>query len=165
MNHEVTFRLTEPRDRDFLLRVYDSTRERELAAVPWTPQQKAAFVEQQFTAQEHHYHTEFPGAQFSVIQHRGGDVGRVYITREPCIHMLDLTVLPEFRGRRIGGTVVRRLQQEARQQGSALTVYVEVFNPALQWFEKRGFRPQEQNEPAIHVLMKWMPAGDLDGSP
>jgi ribosomal protein S18 acetylase RimI-like enzyme len=165
MNDGVTLRDAEPRDRDLLLRLYASTRRLELAAVPWTPEQKAAFVEQQFSAQDLHYHKEFPGAQFSVIQHQGCDAGRVYITREHGIHMLDLTVLAEYRGRGIGGAVVRRLQQEARQQGSALTVYVEVFNPALPWFEKRGFRAQQQNEPAIHVLMKWMPAGHLEVAP
>jgi ribosomal protein S18 acetylase RimI-like enzyme len=165
MSDGVTLRDAEPRDRDLLLRLYDSTRQLELASVPWTPEQKSAFVEQQFGAQDLHYHKEFPGAQFSVIEHQGCDAGRVYITREHCIHMLDLTVLPEFRGRGIGGAVVRRLQQEARRQGSALTVYVEVFNPALQWFEKRGFRAQQQNEPGIHVLMKWTPAGNPEEPP
>ena len=68
MSDGVTLRDAEPRDRDLLLRLYDSTRQLELASVPWTPEQKSAFVEQQFGAQDLHY----PAAD-------GGPVGAVEV--------------------------------------------------------------------------------------
>ena len=46
----IALRPIRPDDRSFLLAVYASTREPELAAVPWDAAQKAAFVEMQFDA-------------------------------------------------------------------------------------------------------------------
>jgi hypothetical protein len=44
-------------DTDFLMRLYASTREEELAQAPWSAEQKQEFVAGQFRAQRHHYRT------------------------------------------------------------------------------------------------------------
>ena len=49
-------------DREFLVELYGSVREPELAEVPWHEATKRAFVEQQFTAQDAAYRGNYPGA-------------------------------------------------------------------------------------------------------
>ena len=47
---KITLRPVEEADQDFLLSVYASSRADEMARVPWSPEQKQAFVRTQFTA-------------------------------------------------------------------------------------------------------------------
>ena len=63
----VTLRAATPDDEPFLARVYAGTRAAELAAVPWTEEEKAAFVQMQFAAQARHYREHYPDTSFDVI--------------------------------------------------------------------------------------------------
>src|SRR3954454_19958129 len=87
-------------DRPFLLEVYASTRADELALVPWDDASKRTFVAQQFAAQEVHYARHFPDASVSVIEVDGKPAGRLFVDRrEREIHVVDISLLPAFRGR------------------------------------------------------------------
>lgn len=58
----ITFRPITEQDLEFLCQLYGTTREAELALVPWNEEQKAMFVRQQFHAQHIFYHdrTRYP---------------------------------------------------------------------------------------------------------
>ena len=58
----ITLRPAGPDDYDFLVEVYGSTRAEELALVPWTNEQRDAFIRSQFNAQQEHYRKTYPGA-------------------------------------------------------------------------------------------------------
>ena len=153
---EVTLRAVQPADEDFLLRVYACTREAEMAAVPWSLEQKAAFVRMQFDAQSRHYRAQYPQAEYSIIVHQGRDVGRLWVMRKPgSIHILDITLLPEFRRAGVGTSLVRQLQEEAAGSALPLSVYVESFNPSRHLFDRLGFR--KANEEGVHWLLQWTP--------
>ncbi|MGB6856119.1 MAG: hypothetical protein WBE03_04475, partial [Terracidiphilus sp.] len=66
-------------DIPFLLLLYASTREEELAPVPWSAEQKQAFLASQFQAQRYHYRTYFVDSAFDVLERRGEPVGRLYL--------------------------------------------------------------------------------------
>jgi hypothetical protein len=51
----VGLRRVDDQDVEFLFRVYASTRTEELAPVPWTDEQKQAFLRQQFDAQSSYW--------------------------------------------------------------------------------------------------------------
>ena len=153
---EVVLRPILPADEEFLLQVYASTRDAEMAMVSWSAEQKAAFVRMQFEAQRDHYRAQFPQAACSIVQHQGRDVGRLYVVREPeRIHVLDVTLLPQCRGAGIGTLLLRRLQDEGSHSGRPVTIYVESFNPSLRFFAGLGFR--REKEEGIHCLLQWMP--------
>ena len=57
----ITLRPAQAEDTEFLFRVYASTRSEELARTPWTEDEKRAFLEMQFNAQEKDYSARFPG--------------------------------------------------------------------------------------------------------
>ena len=89
-------------DRAFLVDLYAGTRG-ELALVDWDDTAKRAFVEHQFSAQDEHYRSNYPGATLDVIEVDGERAGRLYVHRgEDDIRIMDIAVAPAFRGRGIG---------------------------------------------------------------
>lgn len=141
-------------DEPLLRAVYASTRAEELAVTGWSDAQKAAFCDQQFTAQDAHYRAHYPGAQFSIIERGGVPAGRLYVARwEREIRIMDIALLPGHRGAGIGTKLLRELQDEARTAGKALSIHVEKFNPALRLYERLGFRAKEDR--GVYLLMEW----------
>ena len=152
----ISLRPAEEADNGFLLSVYASTRAEELAQVPWSKEQKDAFVSMQFTAQKQHYGALYPEASHDVICLDKTPVGRMYLARTAqAFHIVDITVLPEYRNQGIGNFLLRRTMQQAAMKKLPVTIYVETFNPSLRLFERLGFRNAE--EKGIHYLMKWTP--------
>lgn len=143
-------------DQDFLLSAYASTRAAEMAMVPWTPEQKDAFIKMQFAAQTQHYAAEYPHATHEIICRDAVPVGRLYVERRDHeLHVLDVTILPQFRNGGIGTFLLRHILGEAGGSGKAVTIYVESFNPSLSVFRKLGF--QTVAEDGFQLLLRWLP--------
>src|SRR4051812_47794588 len=101
-------------DRAFLVDLYGSVREPELARVPWDGVTKRAFIEHQFSAQDAHYREHYPGATLDVIEIDDAPAGRLYVHRGPSdIRIMDIALAPAYRGRRIGSGLLRALIDEA----------------------------------------------------
>jgi ribosomal protein S18 acetylase RimI-like enzyme len=150
----VPLRTAGPEDFDFLARVYASTRTEELAPVPWTPDLKAAFLRAQFEAQDKYYRENYTTAEFLVILDGDVPAGRLYVDRWPDeIRLMDIALLPPHRGKGIGTTLLRDLQDEARAVGKALRIHVERMNPALGLYKRLGFRQIEDR--GVYWLMEW----------
>jgi ribosomal protein S18 acetylase RimI-like enzyme len=147
-------RAIRPADDAFLARVYASSRAEELAITGWSEQLKADFCRRQFDAQSAYYAANYPGASFQIIERDGWPVGRLYVARwEKEIRIVDITLLPEFRGTGIGTKLLRELQDEARAAGKSLTIHVERFNRALELYQRLGF--QEVEDKGVYLLMEW----------
>jgi GNAT superfamily N-acetyltransferase len=150
----ITFRPAGPDDEAFLLKVYGSTRAHELAVVPWTEDQREAFLRMQFNAQHHHYRQLYPQGDYLIILDDDRAVGRLYLARlKEQIRIIDITILPEERGRGRGVAILRDLMTEAAATEKPLRIYVESFNPSLSLFERLGF--SKIQEEGIHLLMEW----------
>jgi ribosomal protein S18 acetylase RimI-like enzyme len=156
---DVTLRPIREDDRDFLRRLYASTREEELAQVTdWSAEQKAAFLTQQFEAQHHHYQTHYSGASFDLVLDGGEPIGRLYVSRwEREVRVVDVALLPAARGRGIGTALLRDLLAEGARTGKPVSIHVERFNRALGLYRRLGFRDVEENGP--YLLMEWRPPG------
>jgi ribosomal protein S18 acetylase RimI-like enzyme len=127
-------------DRDFLLRVYEASREIELGMTGWNSDLRRAFVEHQFTAQDSHYREHYGDASFDLILFEGKKAGRLIVSRcNEEIEILDITVLPEFRNRGIATSLVRSILAEAKASGQVVVIYIESFNPSQDHFGKLGF--------------------------
>lgn len=160
----ITLRPIAQEDADFLLRVYRSTREDELATVDWSEEQKDWFVRMQFNAQHAWYQEHYVGASFDVILVDGLPAGRLYVhRREREIRLVDIAFLPEFRNRGLGTALLRDLQGEAESAGKPLTIHVEKYNPAMRLYERLGFTRIGETGP--YDLMEWKPASTQSRSP
>ena len=151
--NDVSLRPVTEADADLLLSLYASTRAAELAPVPWSEEQKKAFVKMQFAAQTREYAARHPQAEHDVICVKGQPVGRLYFSRqETAFHILDITVLPEHRGAGTGSWVLQKMIADAKSAGKSVTIYVESFNPSLRLFERLGFQPVRTE--GIYSLLK-----------
>jgi ribosomal protein S18 acetylase RimI-like enzyme len=66
-------------------------------------------------------------------------VGRLYLHKTPTeFRILDIAVLLENRNAGIGTHVIRNILDEALAARLPVTIYVESFNPSLQFFERLG---------------------------
>jgi len=153
-NSFVSLRPITPEDDSFLAGVYASSRAEELAITGWSEGQKAEFCRRQFDAQSAYYAANYPEASFQLIDRNDAPIGRLYVARwEKEIRIVDITMLPEFRGSGIGTKLLRDLQEEARASGKSLSIHVERFNRALGLYERLGFRQVEDK--GVYLLMRW----------
>lgn len=127
-------------DRQFLLRVYEISREFELSMTQWEDSQKQAFAAHQLDAQTHTYQVKYPDATHDIIISRGTAVGRLYVDRgREQIAILDITILPEYRSKGIGGVLIKTLQDEASRTDRSVRIYLEHFNQSQKLFRELGF--------------------------
>lgn len=150
-------------DLPFLRALYATTRERELALLPWTAEQKIGFTDQQFAAQRLHYRKFFPGTAFDVIEHDGTPVGRLYVdVRRTHAHLIDIALLPQARGHGLGTALLMALQDYARERSIGLALFVEIYNPAQRLYRRLGFT--DIGEPGVQIEMEWLPERDAPQS-
>ncbi len=152
-----TFRRITAADLPFLARVYASTRTEEIAVAPWTDEQKAAFLASQFEAQHAHYQKYYPNADWLVIARGDNDIGRLYVERWPSQYrIIDIALLPAYRGRGWGEALLRDLLDEAANAGKDVSIHVEKFNPAMRLYRRLGFVIEEDK--GVYDLMRWRAA-------
>jgi ribosomal protein S18 acetylase RimI-like enzyme len=150
---ELRLRPVTGHDREFLIDLYESVREPELAHVPWDGATRRAFIEQQFTAQDAHYRQNYPGATLDVIEVDGEPAGRLYVHRGAGhIRIMDIALTPAFRGRGIGTGLLRTLIAEAEESARKLSIHVEVNNPARTLYERLGFTVAEDK--GVYLLLE-----------
>lgn len=129
---------------EFLYRLYASTRLAEMAVTGWGESQVEAFLRMQFRLQHNQYTQNYPGASFAIILVGALPAGRLYVDRkEDGIRVIDIALLPEFRGKGIGGRIMRGLAQEADAKGLVMSLHVELNNPILPFYKVLGFKEIE----------------------
>jgi len=145
-------------DLEFLYRLYASTRADEMALVDWAAEQKEQFLCMQFNAQHSFYHEHFTEAEFDIIQQAGLDIGRLYVDRRPAeIRIIDIALMPDYRGKGVGGEIMQSLLDEAADCSKSVTIHVEHNNPALRLYKRLGFRQVEDQ--GVYLLMEWSKDG------
>jgi ribosomal protein S18 acetylase RimI-like enzyme len=153
----ITLRPATDADMEFLLALYATTREEELKQVDWTPEQKAAFVHHQFWAQHTHWQANYSDTSWDLILRDGEPVGRLYVARwKDEIRVVDIAVVPEYRGRGLGTRLLRELLEEGDRERKKVSIHVEIFNPARALYERLGFA--QAGDRGVYLLMERAPA-------
>lgn len=152
----IALRDERPGDEAFLRDLYASTRAAEMARVPWDDAQKAAFVQMQFQLQRTHYRRYFPDAAIQLILDGDRPIGRLYVAAGPDgVNLMDISLLPEYRNRGLGGELVKQVMRDGETRGMAVTLHVELDNPAQRLYRRLGFRDVELR--GAHIFMEWRP--------
>ena len=126
-------------DLPFLQALYASTRAEELAPVPWSEEQKQAFLAHQFALQREQYRELYVGAEWLVIEREGAPIGRLYLKRSSEVRLMDIALLPEQRGGGRGTRITQAILDWADAQDLPVTLHVEPFNPAYRLYRRFGF--------------------------
>jgi ribosomal protein S18 acetylase RimI-like enzyme len=149
-------RAVEAADGAAVLAIFASTREEELAAVPWSPEEREAFLRAQSEAQERHYRTVYPEGSFELLLVDETPIGRLYLNRGvEAVHVIDLALLPEYRGLGIGSALLEELIAEAESQGKSVSLHVERLSPARGLYQRLGF--SEVEDRGIYLLLERPP--------
>ena len=143
-------------DRALLVELYGSTRDEELSQVVWAEGQREAFVLMQFEVQDTQYRANNPDATFDVIEVDGNPAGRLYVDRRADdIRIVDIALLPHFRGAGVGGHLIATLTDEAAATGRSVSIHVEVHNRAVALYRRLGF--VTVGELGLYRRMEWTP--------
>lgn len=141
-------------DAEVLYRIYASTREDELAAVPWDAPAREAFLRMQFAAQDGYYHSRFPDASYDLIVSGEEVIGRLYVDRgEKTWLVIDLALLPGHRGKGIGTRLLAEVLAGAGAAAKPVQMHVERSNPARRLYERLGFR--QVADEGVYLLLEW----------
>ena len=113
-------------------------------------------MRQQFDAQDVYYRAHYTNASFDVIEAAGKAAGRLYVARwEDEIRIMDIALLPEYRGKGIGTQLLRDLLDEGARTGKRVSIHVEKDNPALSLYVRLGFVPV--GDRGVYLLMEASP--------
>ena len=104
--------------------------------------------------QERYFQEHFDPAERQIIRYGGKDVGVLSVEeRKDSLFLALIAILPEYHGRRIGTTLIRRLQRRANEDGVPLTLRVLKVNRARDLYEQLGFVVTGETD--THYQMKW----------
>lgn len=146
-------------DLPYLRQLYAATRAEEIAAAPWPPAAKAAFVDQQFALQHQHYIRTYVGAEFLVVQRHGTPVGRYYLGHsEADFLIIDISLDPGMRGHGVGSALIGRTQSMAAERGCGVRLSVRRDNTsAHRLYSRLGFLPGPCAQGDAYLPMRWQP--------
>ncbi len=79
----------------------------------------------------------------------------MYVDRRPGdIRIVDIALLPEFRGEGVGGRLLAQLMDEAAASGRKLSIHVEIHNRAAELYDRLGFAVVAEH--GIYRRMEWV---------
>jgi ribosomal protein S18 acetylase RimI-like enzyme len=138
-------------DRASLASLFRSTRP-ELAMLPDGLADMLLAQQQQLQALG--YRQAFPGAQELIIESAGTPAGRLLLDEQrQHLRVVDIAVLPAFRGRGLARAVLRQLQQDGRD----VLLSVPHDNiPARRLYDSLGFKEEARDE--VRASMCWQSA-------
>jgi ribosomal protein S18 acetylase RimI-like enzyme len=151
-----SLRPTRPDDQDFLFKLYASTRLHEIAGFGWPEAQQEMFLRMQFNAQQRWYESMYGKAEHQVVEQNGQPIGRLMVVWDKDFALLvDIALLAEYRGKGIGGELVRELIQQCGRTRIPLRLQVLKTNPALRLYERLRFI--RTGEDQMYIQMECRP--------
>jgi ribosomal protein S18 acetylase RimI-like enzyme len=128
-------RVVGPADRELLWELFRSSRAGPLADLP------EGLLRMQHRARDASYAANFPGANDCLVMVSDRPAGRVLVWRSELEHQIvDIAVLPPYRGRGVGTWVLRSLIDEAQRSHKPLRLTVATDNTAaLRLYRRLGF--------------------------
>jgi len=154
---DIQLRPAQAKDEAFLRLVHDAGRALEFETLKMQGQDElhALIMAQQYNAQHDSYFNAFTLAKYAVIEWCGQPIGRIYVDfRDHELRILDLNVLPAWRGKRIGDIVVRAICGQASGERKPVTLSVHPLNPARAFYHRLGFREAGTSHGAF-IEMEW----------
>jgi ribosomal protein S18 acetylase RimI-like enzyme len=151
---EITLRNVTAADDSFLRQLYRSTREDELQLLPWSTDQKKAFVEMQYLAQSKSYAAAFPSALHQLVLLSHEPIGRIMTNdTDNKLHLVDISLLARYRNLGVGKHLIKELLNEASRNGKPVVLQVQKTNRARSLYERLGFRIS--GEQGLYYEMVW----------
>ncbi|WP_342545621.1 GNAT family N-acetyltransferase [Lysinibacillus sp. FSL K6-4013] len=154
MKDKVKLRVALPEEEDTLYSLFVSTRKSEFAILEWDEQQIEGLLRMQYDAQKAFYQQQFPNAKYEIIMYEGLGIGRLITEiQQEAIRLIDIFIIPEYRGRGICTALLSEFQHVAAELRLPIELNVLMGNPAQRLYERCGFVVTGEVVP--HVMMAW----------
>jgi ribosomal protein S18 acetylase RimI-like enzyme len=154
MRAGIGLRAEDERDAPFLLDLFVAVRAAEFAALGWPDPVLRQFLASQREFQARHYAAAYPGAFQGIVTETGGPVGRLYLHSCPGdVRVVDIALLPGWRGRGLGGALLGAVQAMAAASGASVSLAVARGNPVQSLYHRLGFVAVGENGPSLE--MQW----------
>jgi ribosomal protein S18 acetylase RimI-like enzyme len=149
-----------PDDEQFLYEVYESTRADELAQIPWDEAQRKAFLKMQLNARHQSYRMYHKELDDRIILFKNQRAGRLIVSRtDEEINLVDIALLPEYRGVGIGTALIKDLFAEAGKMNRPVRLQVATMNPqAKRLYTRLGFSISGEDQ--MYIQMEWQKGRD-----
>jgi ribosomal protein S18 acetylase RimI-like enzyme len=140
-----------------LLRLLFEESRPDLAVVP--AETRAAILDLQLRAQHRQQDADHPGCRREIVVSEGAPVGLLVSDRDSgAVHVLDIAIAVDHRGRGVGSTVLTELIEEARGSDREVTLQVWADNTgARRLYERLGFAYVDPATDTGHLRMRWRP--------
>lgn len=127
-------------DEPFLRGLYAGLRSSDFAALAMEPRAVDSLMAMQYAAQDRSYRELHPAADFDLVVVAGQPAGRIYVDRgATSIHVIDIALASEYRGRGIGTRLMQRLLAEGAGSQRPVTLNCGRGNRALTLYRRLGF--------------------------
>ena len=144
----VSLRPETPADEAFLRHLILESVAQELGAAAWPEPMRSHLLGVQYAGRRQSRRMNFPDAASQVIQADGENAGWVVTASLPEeMHIVDIMILPEMRGRGIGTAAIQEILSTAAHAGKPLRLSVNPMNQgAIRLYERLGFRKIGEDE-------------------
>lgn len=159
-------RSAEEGDRTFLYQVFESTRVEEFARIGWARERISALLAEQFSMQDAYYRRHYPQGRFDVVMLGQMAIGRLYHYWQGSeARLIDIALLPAYRGAGMGGRLVRALVARAAAKAMPIVLYVEMDNPVQALYRRLGFEAVGENGVYLQMRRPAAPYADDRSEP
>jgi ribosomal protein S18 acetylase RimI-like enzyme len=141
MTSHVTTRAATEQDDAFLFALFKEVRSVEFAQAPLAPAQLDLLMNIQYAGQKTSYGAQYPEGN-EIVLLDGKAIGRMWLYEGPAEHhLVDISLMAEFRNRGIGAALVREAVAAARAAGMRLCCSVAATNHgSLRFHQRLGFQ-------------------------
>jgi len=143
-------------DRPFLVSLYGCGRTAEMSSWGWSEEQQNQFIAMQFSARCSQYDAVYPYRDEQIVLLDNIMAGVISVAQNKLgMQLVDIAMLPEYRGKGLGGRLLQGLQQEATKNRIPLRLHVLAENSgAVSFYQRLGFGCIEEG---VYRLLEWRP--------
>jgi len=146
-----------PEDEEFLRSLFYAVRSPEFGIAGWPEEQLRGFLAMQERMQWTCYGQTYQRLERWIVEQDGKPVGRLYLAMErEELRVVEISVLPQNRGRGIGSTLLQGVFAQASSAGVDVVLSVDRGNPAEGLYRRMGFEPVRDE--GTKTGMRWRPS-------
>jgi ribosomal protein S18 acetylase RimI-like enzyme len=155
MKPPITLRDVTAEDESFLYTVFKTGLGTQFSGLPWPPDDIGHLMKMQFDARSASYRSQYPRSEHSVVLVDGVAAGHIWVDRsKESINLIEIELLPSYRGSGIGSLLFQDLFDEAKQAGLPVLSGVATNNPGSLALHKRlGFKIISEDE--MYWFLEW----------
>ena len=143
-----------PEDAEFLKQLFYVVRSPEFGMAGWPEEQLRGFLAMQERMQWTHYDRTYEQLERWIVERDGRPVGRLYLATEPdALRVVEISVMPESRGRGLGSALLRGVLGQASTAGLDVVLSVDHGSPAEKLYRRMGF--EAVSDDGTKTGMRW----------